>query len=271
MSQAEEFLRDGNLQEALNTLQAAVRKQPAKAELRTFLFQLLSVLGNWDRALAQLDVVGELEAATLPMVHTYRSALACEALRKEIYNGHKRPVLFGEPDQWIALLMEALALDRAGNLAGAQSTREAAFEAAPATVGTIDGAAFSWIADADQRLGPILECVMNGNFYWIPFYRIQRIQFDAPVDLRDFVWMPAEFTWVNGGQAVGLIPTRYPDTENSGDAQLMLARKTDWRKVGAGVYTGLGQRMLVTDVGEYPLLDCRRIVLEVETPPGSIS
>ena len=61
----------------------------------------------------------------------------------------------------------------------------------------------------------MLEAIINGHYYWIPFQQIQQIQIEEPADLRDVVWMPAHFVWTNGGDAVGLIPTRYPQLRNS--------------------------------------------------------
>ena len=85
--------------------------------------------------------------------------------------------------------------------------------------------------------------------------------FIEPVaDLRDLVWAPAQFIWENGGHASGHIPTRYAGTERSEDGGLKLARKTEWLK-NAGVHIGLGQRILATDAGEYPLLEIRTIEL----------
>ena len=45
--QAEQSLREGRLRDALAELQAQVRKEPADAKYRIFLFQLLAVLGLW--------------------------------------------------------------------------------------------------------------------------------------------------------------------------------------------------------------------------------
>jgi len=73
--------------------------------------------------------------------------------------------------------------------------------------------------------------------------------------------MPANFTWANGGQTVGLIPTRYPGTEATGQGELLMARRTEWAERGADVYVGLGQRMLATDSDEHPLMDVRLIDL----------
>lgn len=259
---AEQSLQAGNLQDALRELQDLVRAHPADAKRRVFLFQLLSVLGEWGRALNQLEVAGELDAGTLAMVQTYREALRCEVMRREVFQGKRSPLIFGDPEEWVALALQALQASVAQDHARATELRERAFESAEASSGSVDGHPFAWIADADSRIGPFLEVVLNGKYYWVPFRRIRRIQLSAPEDLRDLVWTGAEFTWANGGQAVGLIPTRYPGSESSDDNSIRLARKTDWLAVAEDEYVGVGQRMLVTDENEYPLLELRDIVLD---------
>ena len=78
--------------------------------------------------------------------------------------------------------------------------------------------------------------------------------------LRDLIWLPVQFVWTNGGEAVGLIPARYPGSEASDDPQVRLARKTVWEERN-GIPTGLGQRILATDAEEKGLLDMREIAL----------
>ena len=262
---AEQKLRDGKLDEALADLQQNVRDDPSNSKLRVFLFQLLVVQGQWQRALNQLNVAAELDPATLAMAQMYREALRCEVLRAEIFAGQRSPVVFGQPPEWIGWMIEALRLGASDHHRAAQPLRERAFDAAQATAGAVDDAPFEWIADADPRLGPILEGVVNGQYYWIPFENIRHIVVEEPADLRDFVWLPAHFTWVNGGEAVGLIPTRYPGTERSEDEQLRLARKTEWRELEPDLFYGVGQRLLVTDASECSLMDIRKITLNPPT------
>lgn len=279
--QAQELLASGDLAGALAALKDTVRKDPSNAKHRVFLFQLLSVLGDWPRALTQLETAGELDAATLPMVQTYREVLQCEALRADIFAGKRAPLVMGDPEPWLALLLEALRLDAQGAHGQAADARAQAFEAAPASTGTIDGTPFAWIADADQRLGPVLEAVVNGRYYWIPFHRIAGIAVEPPADLRDTVWTPATFTWGNGGQAVGMIPTRYSgttgaatakaggnggngsngggDSGDRGDSGLLLSRRTEWQESPPA---GFGQRMLATDGADYALMDTRQIHID---------
>jgi type VI secretion system protein ImpE len=258
---AEQALKDGDAARALKLLTEQVRLHPQDAKLRVFLFQLLCVLGQWDRALNQLNVAFELDASTLPMVQTYREAIHCETLRLQVFAGQKVPMLFGEPEPWVALLIEALLREGRGEADAGAKLRAQALDEAPATPGTMDGTAFEWIADADTRLGPTIEAVINGRYYWLPWNRLAQVDIDAPVDLRDSVWMPAHFTFTNGGETVGLIPTRYPDTELATGDQSALARRTDWREAGPGTWVGLGQRVWTTNATEVALMDVRQVVL----------
>lgn len=257
----EQALRDGDPQRALKLLQDQVRAKPADPKLRIFLFQLLCVLGHWERARNQLDVVGELDASALPMVQTYRETLQCEALREAVFQGRKAPLLFGEPEAWVALLVEALIRDGRGEADDAQKLRIQALDDAPDCAGQADGQPFAWIADADMRLGPVIEAVINGRYYWVPMTRLAEVKIEAPADLRDRVWTPAQLLFNNGGETVGFIPTRYAGTDLT-DGLLALARRTDWLEPRPGLFVGAGQRMWVVDSGELALMDTRSITFD---------
>jgi type VI secretion system protein ImpE len=269
---AEQALKSGDAAAALKLLTDQVRSHPQDAKLRVFLFQLLCVLGQWERALNQLNVSLELDPATLPMVQTYREAIACEALRQQVFAGQKVPMLFGEPETWVALLIEAMLREGQGDADAARQLRAQALEQAPAVAGTVDGAAFAWLADADGRLGPMLEAIINGRYYWLPLNRLARFDIDPPEDLRDAVWMPAHFQFTNGGEVVGLIPTRYPGTDLAAGGALALARRTDWVERAPGDFTGLGQRLLTTDSQDIGLMDLRSVAFDHpadEAPPAA--
>jgi len=262
MSTAEELFRGGDLKGTLAELQNDVRRSPADAKLRIFLSQLLMVNGDWDRAVNQLKVAAELDAAALPMKHTYTAAIQCERLRAAVFAGEKSPLVLGDPPGWIALLLQGLTLGGQGRAREAHELRARALEDAPASSGAMNGTAFEWIADADSRLGPVLEVLLNGAYYWVPFERIRRIEFEKPADVRDLIWLPAQFTWSNDGQAMGLVPTRYPGSELSAEDPLKFARQTQWTDLGNEEYAGRGQRVLTTSGEELGLLDVREISLD---------
>ena len=259
---AEESLKGGDPAAALAHLQEQVRARPEDAKLRVFLFQLLCVLGQWERALNQLKVASNLDAGALAMAQMYGEAVRCEAMRRDVFDGKKSPMIFGEPEQWLALLIESLLVAARGEAARSEQLRLRAFEEADTSAGEINGQPFEWIADADSRLGPVLEAVINGRYYWVPFSRLSQIKMEAPEDLRDVVWMPAQLQFENGGESVALIPTRYPGSEAAGDGLIALARKTVWEEVTADTHRGLGQRIISTDAGDVPLMEIRSLVIQ---------
>lgn len=259
--QAEQLIKEGRLDEALRSLQDSVRSDPSNPSYRNFLYQLLCVQGQWDRALTQINVVGDLDPKNLLMVEYYRNAIRCEVFRRDVFAGLRTPLMLGEPPEWVGWLVQAQALVARGQASAAGELRDRAFEAAPAIGGTINATPFEWIADADQRLGPVVEAIIQGKYYWIPFERIAMIKLEAPGSLRDSVWAPAEFVWSNKGKAVGLIPTRYPGTPEHGSDSAKLARLTEYEDLDGGFCVGIGQRMWATDAGEYPIQETRLITL----------
>lgn len=267
---AEQSLRNGDPHAALLRLQEQVKAQPADARLRIFLFQLLCVLGQWERALTQLRVAAELDAGALAMAQMYGDAVRCEAIRRDVFAGRKSPMVLGQPEQWLALLIESLLVAGRGDAARSEQLRLQAFADADASAGSINGQPFAWIADADSRLGPVLEAVINGRYYWVPFARLSSLDVEPPEDLRDMVWVPARLQFENGGEAMALIPTRYAGSEQSEDGAILLARKTVWHEAGPECHHGLGQRMLTTDAGDVPLLELRSLVVGADHAVGAI-
>lgn len=256
---AEEAVKAGNLDEALTALQGAIRQAPADAKLRRFLFQLQCILGNWEKALTQLQVLADMDSESAMLASIFQPVIQCETLRTDVFLGKRSPIVFGEPEQWVGLMVQANALLAQGQAKAAKDLQAQALEAAPTISGKLNGEPFEWLADADSRLGPIMEAMIDGKYCWVPLGRIKKVLVEPPQDLRDLVWIPAQFIWTNGGNSAGFIPARYPGTEKSSDGALKLARKTEWQDQGDELFTGLGQRLLTTDQAEVPLFEVRTI------------
>lgn len=257
----ETLLANGQLDEALRALSAEVRSRPADAKLRVFLFQLLALQGEWERATNQLNVAGELDQQNALMVSAYSFALRGERERAAVMTGAANPAVLGAPAAWHTLLAQSLEALCAGRIEPALALRADAFDAAGAVRGSIDGEPFEWIADADPRFGPCLEVILKGGYAWVPFSHLQSLTFEAPVDLRDKIWAPVQIAWQGGGEAVGFVPCRYPGSERGG-AGLALAARTEWAEQGKDSFVGHGQRMFVTDSAEYSLLDVRAVTFD---------
>lgn len=264
----EEHLKAGQIEPCLAEAEKCVRSAPADGKARVMLFQVLAVMGHWDRAITQLEVTAELDAENQLMAQVYRAVMLCEKFREEVWAGKRQPLILGEPEEWIGMMVQAAALDGQGRHDAAAELRAKAFEQAPTTAGTIlTGAdeeaatphAFEWIADADEALGPMLEALVDGKYYWVPWSRISMLRLEPPTDLRDTVWMPGQIVLSSGGEKVVLIPSRYPGSHRaSWDAGIRLGRKTEFVQDG-GRERPVGQRMFATDAGEFALLETRSV------------
>lgn len=274
--QAETLVREGKLDECVAALATQIRAKPQDAKLRIFMFQLSAVMGQWDRAMDQLDIAAQMDPSAQLMAQVCKPAIHCERYRQEVFAGRRTPLVLGEPTEWVAQVIQAAMMSGQGNEDAAAELRTKAFDAAPAISGKIElvgtkgddsgpakkgeAISFEWIADYDARLGPMLEAIIEGKYYWIPYSHILMIEVDAPVDLRDIVWTPAKLVLGSGGQQVALIPTRYPGSElASQPPAVRMARTTILG--GPDGDTPMGQRVLATDQGEYALMQIERIVL----------
>jgi len=255
---AELLLQAGDPKTALQALQDQVRKQPADAKLRIFLFQLLAVNGQWQRAQTQLEMAGQLDSEADAMVQTYRDVINCELHREAVFEGKSKPLIFGEPEEWVALLVEAQQAFARQEMDVFSTLNAQAFEEAETRSGKINDETFEWLADADQRFGPVFEFIFNGQYYWVPMSRVLKLHTEKPTDLRDLIWLPAEVTWTNGGKLMVMIPARYPRISDISGLGL-LARRTDWVSHDGDIVEGTGQRLFTTDRQDYPLLQVRSI------------
>ncbi len=252
-------MRSGRPDDALSALLDAVRESPGDAPLRVFLAQLSMVQGNWQRALSQLQAAASLDQANVNLAQAYRLAIAAEGVRQRVFSGELRPPMLGEPEQWMAVLLDLISrLGGADDKVVNGEDFEQALAGVPQVPGRINGEAFEWCGDADMRLGPFFELILNGRYFWVPGHRIRRLVLDEPRDLRDLVWMPVAIEWTNGGAAQGMMPTRYPGADGA-EPKLRLARSSEFTEAVPGVWVGAGQRMFATDGGEYSLLDIREL------------
>lgn len=256
------MLFSGTVFDSLERLKENIRKEPARPELRTYLFQLLCIMGDYQRAMTQLNVAADMDDENKLMAKVCGPLLNCEVLRDEIFNGRQSPLVFGEPEEWLGLMVQALMLDGRKEHEVAQGIREKALDLAEPVPGSINGEPFEWLADADSRLGPILELIIEGRYYLAALSNIKKMSITEPCDLRDVLWLPVSIVWKNDGQSVGFIPARYQGSVETKEDAIILGKKTLWTEAYKDVFFGQGQRMLATEKQDYPIMDVREIILD---------
>ncbi|WP_249744951.1 type VI secretion system accessory protein TagJ [Burkholderia pyrrocinia] len=244
------------LAEALSRVEADIKRAPRTPTHRWLLFELLCVLGDWPRALKQLQVCATLDDSMVPTAHVYRDLIRAECFRADVFAGKRRPGFIVEPPLWTAGLVAALALEQDGKPTEADAAREASLNDAPLSAGTNDRASFQWISDSDTRLGPVCEMVAAGHYRWLPFCQIASLDISGPERLVDLVWCPAHMTLCDGTELRAYLMARYPGAEHGSDAE-RLARTTRWTEAGRTGVIGHGQKTWGTDQCDIGLLDAR--------------
>ncbi|VXC54232.1 conserved hypothetical protein [Enterobacterales bacterium 8AC] len=257
-------LKGQPLSSALERCESAVKAAPADADKRAEWVQLLLLYGDWQRASSQLPAWQALMPQAAPTTQQLADCVAAEMQREQVFSGEIAPPFFTPPQEWPLLLAEAL---RAAPAQACQ-LRDRAFELADENAGQLslssdEGSApatpFTWLADADSRLGPICELFLDNRYYWVPFQELESIRFQPPQNVVHLFWAPAMVKWRSGKQQVCQIPARYPLTAASEDAH-RLGRKTDWQPLSDnGHYAGQGQKTWITDDEEYALLTLQQI------------
>ena len=268
MADSDALLRSGDLDGARAALVDIVRTRPGDDKARMFLFQLLCVTGEWDKARKQLQALAQVADNAQMLAATYNQAIDAELVRADVFAGKAdMPVLVGMGG-WIEGVAQAISLAAKGQFAEADAVRDEAFGQAPDTPGTLETAgtaaqAFDWIADADIRFGPTFEAIVAGRYGLVPFDAVASITSDGPQDLRDTVWYPIQLALKSGQSIAAFLPARYPGSEFGPSAAIRLGRQTDWSEIGSGENTlevGLGQRLWSLSEGDDAgLLDLRKL------------
>jgi type VI secretion system protein ImpE len=231
---ANEYLRAGKLKEAIQALNEQVRQNPLDTQLRTFLFELLCFAGEFDRSGKQLEFLGEGGRNAEFGVLLYRAALSAEKSRQQFF---------------------------------ANKEYESRHEPANSLAGTLNGKPFQQISDADPRIGGRLEVFLGGAYAWVPFEHITSVTIQEPKRLRDLIWTPALIHTADSfkGRDLGevFIPVLSPASWQHSDDAVRLGRVTVWESQEDGSEVPFGQKLLLVDGDELPILELRNLELGV--------
>lgn len=232
---ATELFDAGRLADATAAQTVKVKARPADNPARFFLFELVLFAGDLGRAAKQLDVLRYDDPGHQAAVEQYKGALAAEAKRRAVFAGTGQPKgLVAAPDHF-APRLEAVALLAAGDHAGAAAKLDEANALVPALTGTLNGAPFAGLYDADPRFGTVLEVFAVGGVYsWVPLESVESITLNPPAAPRDIVFRPAHLTLKDGLEGDVLLPGLYPGSHAHADELVRLGRATEWGPGGAG-------------------------------------
>src|SRR5713101_4738682 len=232
----QQLFQAGQLDEAIQALSAQLRDNPQDVKRRTFLFELLCFSGDLSRAEKHLDLAAQGSQQAEMGALLYHAALHAERTRQEMFGKQEYP--------------KSKKIDVPGEISI-----------------KINGQSYHSVTDGDPRIGSNLEVFAAGTYMWIPFHMITSIEIVPPKRLRDLLWLPAKvrtsdkFEERELGEI--LLPVLTPFASRHPDPAVRLGRSTVWEETPEGEAIPAGQKILLADDEEWPLLELRSVQIAI--------
>lgn len=263
---AKQLFEAGNLAGAIEAVTAEVKARPADAARRTFLFELLALAGELDRAQRQLDALAHQDAQAEWPAQVYGNLLAAERNRRRLFADGLRPEFLADPPDYVQLHLDALNRLRDGRPEEAQQLLDRSEELRPTVAGAVNGLACDEIRDCDDVLAPVLEVLILRDYVWLPWEQIKELEISEPERPRDLVWLAARIVLADGSQRRGYLPALYCGSHEHADDRVKLGRLTDWKQSAGGPVQGVGLHTLLAGEDALGLTQIRSFVAGVSAP-----
>lgn len=235
---------------------AKIKVEPTNIELRFQLVKLYCFQADWDRAYKQLPIILSIEKEATRQVELYKNLLLSERLREQVLRGERSPCgLDGILPEWCNDLHKANECYGRGECENGEAYRQKALEQANAEAGIAENQGlFSWLADGDDRIGPILEFITAGGYRWVTLSEVQQICINSPLGMLDMVWAKSAITLTTGVEVNGYVPARYPLTQLE-EKPVKAGLVTNWIPEGEVRHIGQGRKMWMTDNQQFSIFE----------------
>lgn len=256
---ASDLFRAGRLHEAVKAQTQAVKADPADPNKRVFLFELLALAGDLDRAARQIDAVRYDDPTRDATVLLYRLLVDAELARRRFFREGAEPTFLAEPPPHVRLRLEAAGLMREGKAREALGVLERADAEALAVAGELNGKPFASLRDTDELFGPVLEVLSGGTYAWVPLEQVSVLLLRGPQTPRDLIWLPARLVTKTGENGEVFLSVLYPGSSEHEDERVRLGRVTDWTSPEAGPVRAVGARVFQAGDEDVCLVDWRQL------------
>lgn len=235
---------------------AKIKVEPTNIELRFQLVKLYCFQADWDRAYKQLPLILSIEKEATRQVELFKNLLLSERLREQVLRGERTPCgLEGTLPEWCNFLHQANECYGRGKFENGEQYRQKALVEANAEAGSAETQGlFSWLADGDDRIGPILEFITAGGYRWVTLSEVQQILINPPSGMLDMVWAKTAITLTTGVAINGYVPARYPLTHQE-EGQIKAGLVTNWIPEGQWRHIGQGRKMWITNNRQFSIFE----------------
>jgi len=232
---AKALYQEGKLSEAIQSLSAELRENPADAKRRTFLFELLCFAGEFERADKHLNLLADVSAEAKMGAVLYMSAMHGERIRHKTFADKDFPST--TPD-------------------------DTKLRGGTAILTNGETKTFDWMEDSDPRVGPRFELFAAGAYLWIGYEHIDSLEFQPVTRLRDLLWRPAFIRTASSfkGTELGevLLPANFVFSYKHPDNMVKLGRTTIWDTTGDDPIP-YGQKTFLIDDVDYSIMELQSV------------
>ena len=262
-----QFIQTANLEGAINTATAEVKRLPLQAEARIVLSELMCFTGNLDRADTLLDSAAKLQTVPSTGIHLLRQLMRGEMARQQWYQEGKAPLTRSETSPELSSAFQAIVEFRAGHLPDVArilgSLAEGPALAGTVTLETESTQSFDVFRDLGDLTATVAELISpTGKFYWVPWREFKKVEFEPVKSLRDVLWRPVQCTFHQGLVEQYFMPCLYHGTSASTNDEFRLGQATDWKDCGENLIQGVGLRMFLAGELTPTILEIRSIDFE---------
>ncbi len=256
-----ELIRAGKLTDARQQLINSVKRYPGDSGLRVLLFQVLSLLGDWEKAQRHIDIIAAQDVKAEAGIMPYKNLLQGERVRQEVYHLERRPEFLPKAPAYAERYFLGLEQLKNNEFESAEEIFELLEGDRPSPAGRLNDRSFVDIRETDSFLSYFLEAFVHERYVWIPFESIREMILPTPESLFDLIWIPAQITAWSGLTLNCFLPVVYPESPFHEDDRIKMGRMTDWRPLGGPFYKGLGQHVFQIGDEDVPLLEIRELML----------
>lgn len=255
-----ELFNGGKLSESIAEAIEEVKSHPADVSKRLILSELLCFIGEFEKADKHLETAF-LQSPDLSVPTALgRQLIRAATARRKWFADCAVPDMLAPVDPIVEQQLKLWTLHRACDTDQVTESINHLQAYCDRTAGIADESPFTGFRDLDDATATCLEVLTStGKYYWIPWHRIETLEFQPVRRPRDLLWREAHILVREGPDAVVYVPVSYPATSvNDGD-EALLGRSTQWQESETGVVTGIGQRIFLIADQEKAILDLEQI------------
>ncbi len=237
-----------------------VKTFPTDQGKRTFLFQVLTFCGEWDKAERHLELIAAQEPERETGVQVYKNLIQGERERMESLNNNRRPSFLPAPPPYADIYYEALEKLSGNNVDEAKELFEQAEEQRPVIAGSVNGKSFVGFMDTDTSISFFIEAIVHERYVCIPIESISELTISSPKTIFDLIWITANIITREGLTMNCYLPVLYAGSFLHDDDLVKLGKMTDWVSLGGCYSKGSGQRVFQIGEEEIPILEVGKVV-----------